>query len=80
VEMGVSGFFLSNGGEGWATVTFFVFRVFPRERERGKGSRRGWDAALVLEPLNCAEGGELGLSFTYPGICGLVGGGLEFGD
>lgn len=67
-EMGVSSFLFSNSGEGWTTVTFF-----PRERERGKGSRRGWDAALVPEPLNCAEGG-LGLSFTYPGVRGLVGG------
>ena len=69
-EMGVSSFLFSNSGEGWTTVTFFS-----RERERGKGSRRGWDAALVPEPLNCAEGGGLWLSLTYPGVCGLVGGG-----
>ena len=66
--------------EGWTTVTFSVFRFFPRERERGKGSRTGWNTALVPGPLNCAERRGLGLSFTYPGVCGLVGGGLEFGD
>ena len=45
-----------------------------------EGSQRGWDTALVPEPLNCAEGGGLRLSFIYPGVCGLVGDGLEFGD
>lgn len=78
MEMGVSGFFLSNDGEGWTTVTIFEFRVFPRERERGKGSRRGWDAALVPEPLNCAEGG-LGCRSLILVFVGWLGG-LEFGD
>ena len=71
--MGVSGFLFSNSGEGWTTVTFF-----PRERERGKGSRRGWDAALVPEPLNCADG-ALGCRSLILVFVGWLEG-LEFGD
>ena len=59
MEMGVLGFFFQAVERVKLRSLFACFGFSHVSGSEGKGVR-GWDVALVLETLNCAEGGGLG--------------------